>query len=210
MSRKRSGVVALSLDSFLDIVTNVVGVLILAAVVTVLSANDVTIATGATSLREAPRSTSSRILVQCKNERAYFVDEERTSEKLREALVSEPALDASTIPPLLTAVDVGDRNYRVRAENSPPGVTWVYQLREDADGDTIKELEGGRSRLARVLDKLAKESFVYFVVHDDSFEVFRAARDLAQRRGVATGWHPVEGDEPLRLSSAGSLGKRIQ
>ena len=63
-----------------------------------------------------------------------------------------------------------------------------------------------RQRLA----DLGHDGFAYFVVHDDSFEVFRKARDLARERGVAVGWHPVEGRAPLRLAVNGSLGKRIQ
>ncbi len=51
---------------------------------------------------------------------------------------------------------------------------------------------------------------MYFVVHDDSFELFRRARQIVRSRGIATGWHPVEGHAPLRLTASGSLGRRIQ
>lgn len=43
------------------------------------------------------------------------------------------------------------------------------------------------SSFVRALDALGSQSFVYFVVHDDSFATFRVARDLAASRGVAVG-----------------------
>ncbi len=47
---------------------------------------------------------------------------------------------------------------------------------------------------------------MYFVVHDDSFEVFRKARDIARSRGVSVGWHPVEGQGPVRSAPSGAWG----
>ena len=78
----------------------------------------------------------------------------------------------------------------------PNGLAWVYALRSGARGQRATDLERG--------------GFAYFVVHDDSFEVFGKARDILRARGVSVGWHPVEGRSPLRLSAIGSLGKRVQ
>lgn len=208
--RRRDDDAVLSLDSFLDIVTNVVGVLILVAVVTVLSAGDITIATGATALRK-PKNATTRVLVECARGQIFFVDEEANAAKAK-TLVEEwtiGAVEAESVPALFEARDVGDSTHRVRAQQATRGIAWVYQLRDRARGDDIEDLAKGRSDFAKLLDR-ADGSYIYFVVHDDSFDVFREARDLAQARGFATGWHPVEGDTPIRISSIGSLGKRVQ
>ncbi len=213
MSRRRSaGGAAISLDSFLDIVTNVVGVLILIAVVTVLSASDFAVASGATAL-SAPRQSASRIVFECSGDRLYFVDEERNAERVRRLVRREypdEPISGDVVAALLALHDVGDANHRVQAEIHPQGMVWTYALRRGALGEPIDSLGQIATTFQRKLSELGPGGFVYFVVHDDSFEAFRQARDLARARGIATGWHPVEGQAPLRLSGRGSLGKRIQ
>lgn len=209
--RRREDESALSLDSFLDIVTNVVGVLILVAVVTVLSAGDIGVPSGATALA-APRPTASRVLFECTKGQIFFVDEEGNGERIR--LLAQETSKGATISranllDLLREKDVGNTTHRVIAEDVAGAVAWTYQLREGAKGESAKELERRGSAFQR---KLAESGtgFVYFVVHDDSFEVFRRARDVARARGAAVGWHPVEGATPVRLSAIGSLGRRVQ
>lgn len=212
--RRRDDESVLSLDSFLDIVTNVVGVLILVAVVTVLSAGDIAISSGATALR-APRVSASRVLVECARGELFFVDEEANSRRARELIAgrspgdAEP-MSAEVLLGLFDDNDVGDASYRVRAESHERGVAWVYRLRPDARGDTLRDFEKKRADFIERIAELPAGSFVYFVVHDDSFEVFREARELAKSRGIATGWHPVAQGTPIRISSIGSLGKRVQ
>lgn len=204
----------LSLDSFLDIVTNVVGVLILVAVVTVLSAGDIAISSGATSLR-APRVSAARLLVECARGELFFVDEEANSQRARELIAGwssddSEAMSAEVLLGLFNDNDIGDASYRVRAETHEQGVAWVYRLRPDARGDTTRDFEKKRADFIDLVEALPTGSFVYFVVHDDSFDVFREAQGVAKSRGIATGWHPVEGATPIRISSIGSLGKRVQ
>jgi hypothetical protein len=211
--RQRADVVpALSLDSFLDIVTNVVGGLILIAVVTVLSAGDVSVSSGASALA-APQSMSARVLVECADGKLFVVDEERHGKRVRELVAaSDEGPTPEQIVSLLEQKDVGDAVYRMQAEATPQGLAWLYTRRNRAPGETGVELEERSSAYARLLDRVGAEGFVYFVVRDDeeSFDVFRRARDMARARGIAVGWHPVAGDEPLRLSASGSLGKRVQ
>ena len=209
---RAAGGAAVSLDSFLDIVTNVVGVLILIAVVTVLSASDFAVASGATAL-SAPRQSASRIVFECAGDQLFFVDEEGNAERVRELVRREypdEPISSDVVSVLLAMHDVGDANYRMQAEPHPQGVVWTYHRRSRARGEPIDSLGQISSIFQRKLADLDPGGFVYFVVQDDSFEAFRQARDLARARGIATGWHPVEGEAPLRLSARGSLGRRIQ
>jgi hypothetical protein len=212
--RRREVEEVLSLDSFLDIVTNVVGVLILVAVVTVLSAGDITISSGATALRAPPKAAATRILVECARDQAFVVDEEKNAQKVREAVEGWKSddfeLSGEAVATRLEYNDIGDENHRVQAEIGPLGLAWIYKLRARAHGDTVEELEGGDSKLEDAIRDAGPGTYVYFVVQEDSFDVFRAARELARSRGLSTGWHPVEKRTPLRISSVGSLGKRVQ
>jgi hypothetical protein len=200
-----------SLDSFLDIVTNVVGVLVLVAVVTVLSAGNISVPSGATAMA-APRPSATRVLFECSGGEVFFVDEEgngaRVLDEVRHA--SDPRPTRNGLVSLLEAQDVGDATHRVRAEELPRGIAWIYALRPEARGEGVAALERADSAFRSKLAALPRGGFAYFVVHDDSFEIFGKARDMARARGVAVGWHPVEGHAPVRLSAIGSLGRRIQ
>jgi hypothetical protein len=199
-----------SLDSFLDIVTNVVGVLVLVAMVTVLSAGNISVPSGTVAMT-SPAVQASRVLFECAGDEVFVVDEEgngaRVVEEVRKA--GDPSSRENLVG-LLDQRDVGDATHRVRAEVLPNGLAWVYALRSGAHGQRATDLEREGGAFRRRVDGLERGGFAYFVVHDDSFEVFGKARDILRARGVSVGWHPVEGRSPLRLSAIGSLGKRVQ
>jgi len=212
MSKRRgSEEVLFSLDSFLDIVTNVVGVLVLVAIVSVLSAGNISVPSGATAMT-APRPTAERLLFECSGDEVFFVDEEGNGRRVLDAVrrASDNTISRDDLVALLEVRDVGDATHRVRADPLARGLAWVYTLRSDAHGERAADLDRADSAFRKQLAGLERGGFVYFVVHDDSFEIFRKARDIARARGISIGWHPVEGQGPVRLSAVGSLGKRIQ
>jgi hypothetical protein len=202
----------ISLDSMLNIMTIAVGGLILVAVVTVLGVSDVGVSTGAVALA-APRPSAKRVLFEAAGGKLFAVDEDGNATRVRDAVNQRPtdkALTAETVMEILRDDDVGDASHRVLAEPTPGGLAWVYERRETARGDTLADLAAGTGDFAEVLSSLPSDAFVYVVVHDDSFEVLRRVREMVAARGVAMGWHPVEGDAPIRMGSTGSLGKRVQ
>jgi hypothetical protein len=211
--RQREPDATMSLDSFLDIVTNVVGVLILVAVVTVLGAGDVAVSSGASATRNVDAS-APRTLFELSRSELFFVDEERNGDRVKQEVQrthGDRAIGGDELVATLNNADVGDGSHRVRAEQLPSGgLAWVYALRASATGETCADLAAPDSRFRQKLYALPPGGFVYFVVHDDSFELFRCARDLAREAGAEFGWHPVEGKSPLRLSVSGDLGRRIQ
>ena len=209
--RRREDEILFSLDSFLDIVTNVVGVLVLVAMVTTVSAGNISVPAGATAMT-SPGPSAARVLFECVGDQVFVVDETAVGSRVLGA-VARAGVDATSmdnVMALLDSEDVGDDNHRVRAERRGAGLAWVYTLRQEASGDHAADLAEKRSRFQRALACLGAGGFAYSVVHDDAFETFQRARDLARARGVSVGWHPVEGREPLRLATTGSLGRQIQ
>jgi len=212
MRRRRDAhEILFSLDSFLDIVTNVVGVLVLVAMVTVLSAGNISVPSGATAMT-APRPSATRLLFECAGDEVFFVDEEANGRRVLDEVKSQgdQAISRDSLIALLDDHDVGDATHRVRADPLDRGLSWTYMLRPGAHGERAADLDRAESAFRRQLAGLGRGGFAYFIVHDDSFEAFRAAREIARARGVSVGWHPVEGRGPVRLSAVGSLGKRIQ
>jgi hypothetical protein len=212
MSKRRGNEeVLFSLDAFLDIVTNVVGVLVLVAIVTVLSAGNISVPSGATATT-VTRPSATRLLFECAGGQVYFVDEAGNGRRVLEEVkaTGDQAISADKLVALLDEQDVGDTTHRVRADRVDRGVAWVYALRPGARGESVADLEREDSAFRKQIAGLERGGFAYFVVHDDSFEIFGKARELARARGISIGWHPVEGQGPVRLSAVGSLGKRIQ
>jgi hypothetical protein len=211
--RQRDEDPLLSLDSFLDIVTNVVGVLILVAVVTVLGAGDVAISSGAGAMR-AIEPSAPRTLFECRNGEMYFVDEDAHRERVvaeMERVHGGPPTTPGEVIATLESFDIGDGTHRVRARAlAEGGIAWIYELRRGARGESKAAIEDPDSAFQRRLAAAGTGGFVYFVVDENSFELFRRARDLARARGVAVGWLPVAGKDPLELSVNGDLGRRIQ
>jgi hypothetical protein len=208
--RRGNDEILFSLDSFLDIVTNVVGVLVLVAMVTVVSAGKISVPSGATAATAA-KPTATRLLFECSHDEVFFVDEEGNGRRvLEEASHVGAHPSRNVLAEMLEANDVGDATHRVHVDTTERNLSWVYTLRPDARGEGASDLDREGSDFRRRLGGIEGSGFAYFVVHDDSFEVFRKARDLARTRGIAVGWHPVEGHASLRLSANGSLGKRTQ
>jgi hypothetical protein len=210
--RKRPEGELMSLDTFLNICTIAVGGLVLVALVTVLGVGEVSVGSGGVAMA-APAPTATRVLFEAVGGQLYLVDEEGLGKKVREAAANReggPPTTTAAVMAMLLATDVGDARHRITAEESAHGLAWVYERRDDAPGDDLEGLKRGDSELERALASMDADHFAYFVVHEDSFEVFRVARERAAARGVAIGWHPVVAGTPLRLGTGGSLGRRVQ
>ena len=71
-------------------------------------------------------------------------------------------------------------------------------------GEDIKRIENPRSDFHKVLGSLnKKEERIVFLVHEDSFEIFRKAREIALERGFEIGWWPHEKDSITFVSAGG-------
>jgi hypothetical protein len=213
--RRRRDDAALSFDSLLDILSNVVGLMILVAVVTVLNSQDITISLGMPILQDPPAG-AERVLFECHDNRVVFVDEQAIDTSISRCIRAYkkkhgrgPA--SRELPKLFERENLGSSNYRVEAEVDSGATVFVYQLREPDLGETVAELHRPESEYARILGSLdPRKHFVFFIVRDDSFEAFRAARRMARARELATGWHPRPRGEPLRFRPGGAAGDQIQ
>ncbi len=213
MSRRRKGIDQ-SLDSLMDILSNVVGVMVLMAVIIVLNSQNVTLSLGSPILQEPPEN-ARRLLFECRNNRVMLVNLNRLDEavievqkKYREAQGVLPS--ARDLAAYLDQNDVGDQYYRVRLELKN-GANFIYEPRRDGMGATALEIVKEDSPYQRMLDRLDGEtSYLFFVVRPDSFDIFRTARAEATGAGLKVGWDPLRSSEPLRLRTGSNRGGQVQ
>lgn len=77
----------------------------------------------------------------------------------------------------------------------------------EGKGETSADLKLASARFLEILKKHApEERFVYFIVHPDSIEIFKAARALAMEKHFATGWMPLPAEVSLSFVVAGGGG----
>jgi hypothetical protein len=187
------------LDSFLDIVTNVAGVLILVAVVTVLSAGDISMSLGTPILHPAPAGAEP-ILFECKNQRISRLPERELNRQF-DRLKRERGADKVTVDDveqLLSAGILRDAAYRVRLRIVGGTPLILFEPRYPVQGETTAELQAPNSAYRSYLKGLDPEvQYLYFLVREDSFDVFREARKVAAGAGLQVGWHPKQSHEPL-------------
>jgi hypothetical protein len=201
-----SGESSVNLDSFLDIMTCLVGVLVLIIILTGVDASQIK------TLIPTPMGvpTDKRpVFLECRGDRLFEIDvetiNEESSEKLRE-IARQVEGDTQRLMEELAATNlrVGsydvDLTYALLAQfalKPAPGVEG-YEL-----GDI--EQERPDTWLGRILDKLDREEEILtFLVRDDSFDVFRRARNLAWSQGVECTYELLDMRDPIKFGLGGS------
>src|SRR5208282_1604424 len=79
------------------------------------------------------------------------------------------------------------------------------EARPGAIGETISGLEDQTSKFRAILAQLDKsQQYIAFLVRDDSFSMFRKARQVADEAGFDTGWELLGIDEPIKFGEGGT------
>ena len=77
--------------------------------------------------------------------------------------------------------------------------------RVGVSGESTGDLQNASSKYQSVLSVLDKDKqYIAFLVRDDSFDVFRKARQIADGMGLDTGWELLGIDEPIKFGEGGA------
>ncbi|BAC08736.1 hypothetical protein [Thermosynechococcus vestitus] len=213
-SRPRPQVQAPSqnLDSFLDVLTNTVGVMIFVCLFASLTA------AVSPALVRTPIARETRKQVyffECRENRALPLEVDQASEAIDRHLrrvTDNPFAHPRQIQEQLESFRYRTRHYDVRLSLVPQGEKPIlqthFELRDRLGGEFFNTLEKPTSQFRRTLDHLspAQHSLVFFV-RPDSFDCFRAARAIAWRSGFDVGWEPMGEGRPIVFVSGG--GRRV-
>lgn len=205
--RKRSRKVASSgsLDSFLDIVTNSLGLLILVALLSAFSAQGVKISLGTPIMTDADEGQEV-VQFHVVNGRILPVDLKFCEVELTEFFTTA---DQASVAAKYNAGPLANEFHRIELEPGVPGIYGIggsYVLTpvsEDA-GDTVEDLDQEGSAFRTQIEELdAERQWVFFIVSSDSFEQFREFREFVKQQGLVVGWIPYRQGEPLRFVAEG-------
>jgi hypothetical protein len=210
--RHASGI--LELDSLMDILSCLVGVMLFLVIYTVLELGTAAYEAEVPVARGLPPG-SERVIVYAHGGTVRLLDARTPLEALLSGFEIVRYDEAERFVRLANERTPTDAYFRyslifedrVSALGNPLGtIDLLIENRTDVVGDSIHQLDGG-SRYTTSLDRLNPDDvWLAFAVDGESVSVFRKARELAISRGFATGFDPIEADLPLShpLSEGGA------
>ena len=202
-SRSHRGGVALDLDSLMDILSCLVGVMLFLVIYTVLELGSAAYQAEVVVSRERVPG-SERVVVVANDGTVRVLDVRRP---LAELLSGFEIVQAyPEVPVFVEALDrtPGDAHFTYGLEYEPRSTTellgfldLVISERPGVVGDSIQQLGPG-SRYAEALRSLDPEQvWLAFAVDGQSGDVFRRAREMAIASGFATGFDQLSLAFPL-------------
>jgi len=235
MARRRKNEETLALDSLLDILSNVVGVMVLITVITVLNTNNIQIRLGTPKSRDASES-AERIYFEVRGNRINVIDEAEINAVVDDFRVNKNLLNlrAARLATTINRANLQSNHYKIRTVAQEGELVKILEQRDTPTGERIGEFSQPNSAYAEILKTLDPEkNYLFFIVRADSFEAFRAARTMAREfpYGVSfessdptqfpttpptapssemqTGWFPMTVGQPLQFGASG-LGGQVQ
>jgi len=205
MAKKRD--TGISLDSFLDILTCLQGVLMLIIITTGIDAAQTKVMV-ATPIELA--GDERPIFIECRNNELFLVPlaEARQAIQAKQLEIMKAKRESSDMVDMLQAVgsadlDIGD--YEVDFTRYLSGQIALMPKKDEAGKDLVKgyridnaELENENTWFGGILFNMDPEDErLNFLVRDDSFEVFKMARFLAWTKKVKVTYSLVPKNEPL-------------
>ena len=213
-----------NLDSFLDILTNTVGVLMFISLFITLISIEVS------DIIHTPlvaKTDKQPYFLEVRNNKITPIEDREINRQVDQFMNALPTCPLPQIPETFSA-DIyqyylqelqvyeacrkqilirlkGFRgetdHYRVRFIDAN---ALIYEPFDDDSGEDIEELSLTDSDFQRLLDNLSqRNNYLAFVVRPNSFPAFRAARKLAAKRGFDVGWEPQETNVPIVFGSGG-------
>jgi hypothetical protein len=203
--RKRRGEPELLIVSFCDIVTITTAALFFCLIVTVEEAVKVPI------FRPTPLAkTSSKqgFFFECRTNQLFFIDKAGLDVQVEELMSKlNPGVRSGDLESFSKAIqgqDVGDPYYKVDPRYLLVGQMGL-EARPGVSGESAVDLENPNSKYREILSRLDKDKqYIAFLVRDDSFNVFRKARQVADNLGLDTGWELLGIDEPIKFGAGGT------
>jgi len=211
-----------NLDSFLDILTNTVGVLMFISLFITL------VAVQSSTIVRTPlaKETDKQVnFFEISGNRVIYLDNKSVSQQIQEFMGNlQICTEPSYISGMLDSYIDEIRNYQICVQNKVQelkqfraktqnyeielvdlkSLSWRYNPKSSNDGESGIELNRSNSEYRNILSKLeTDQDYVAFLVRPDSFATFRQAREIAWKAGFDVGWEPQTPETPIVFGSGG-------
>lgn len=212
--RRRHDAGVLDLDSLMDILSCLVGVMLFLVIYTVLELGMATYDAEVPVAYGMPPG-SERVVVYASHGTVRLLDARAPLEALLSGFEIVRYDEAERFVRQANERAPTDRHFRyslvyedrVSALGDPMGaLDLLIEGREGMVGDSIHQLDEASEYATRLSALNPEEVWLAFAVDEESVAVFRRARELAIARGFATGFDPVDAELPVThtLSQGGA------
>ena len=225
-ARRKNTVPSQNLDSFLDILTNTVGVLMFISLFVTL------IAVEADSIIQTPLASETKKtprFFEIRDNKLTYIDDEKVGEEIEQLIGNLPSCNqpdfsiddngpgsqeyirrmadyrscvqsrSGRLVNFKTTTDY----YNVKMINAAT-FSLLYEPIPTQEGEDKDQIELDNSVFNEVLAKLnPNEDYLAFIVRPDGFSAFRTARKLAWAQGFEVGWEPHKEELPITFGSGG-------
>lgn len=205
MARRSKGA-DINLDSFLDIMTCLVGVLVLVLILTGIDAGQIKV------LIPTPmehKTDMNPIYIECRDNEMFVVSIRELQALTRDALVDigrNAGGDEIEMLQLLEDTEVGDENYKVDLTYTLLGQCAIQAV-EGTRGYALEDVQAETEQdwFGKILTSLDRETeMLTFLVRDDSFGVFKRARHIAWKWKVEVSYQLLDVDDVVKFGLGGS------
>lgn len=152
--------------------------------------------------RPAPKGWT-QLLVLCKNERVFELDyvkyqklaqkkiERNRRLQVKEDDVNTGGFDEEKVIAFFDRDVVRNPDFKITIKTYYKNIPYIMFNPRDKGGDTVESVVKSGSKFQRLVAKAkSQKKYLRFLVYDDSFEVYLAARTIAQDRNLPAGWTP--------------------
>jgi hypothetical protein len=223
--RRKNAAPSQNLDSFLDVMTNTVGVLMFVSVFVSLIAveSDAIIQTPlASETKKIPR------FFEIREGNLTYIDDQKVGSEMEKLIGNLPSCNqpnssyGSSPSSQQYLNDVSDYrscvqsrtgrlvNFKTETDyyyvtmTNPATFSLLYEPIPTKVGENKDQLAQKKSVFNGVLQKLnPNKEYLAFIVRPDSFAAFRAARKQAWAEGFEVGWEPHPDELPITFGSGG-------
>lgn len=159
-------------------------------------------------IARAPSGSEKQpIFFECRNDQIFNVDKVGLDEQVAKVLSSlTPGMksgDPNAFIKTISSNEIGNAYYKV----SPSyllAMIMALEPKPGVRGDDSGSLSEASSNFQQWLRRLnAANHYLLFLVRDDSFIVFRHAREIAEKVGFDVGWELLDRGEPIKFGTGG-------
>jgi hypothetical protein len=206
MPKIRRGDPELLLVSFCDIVTITTAAMFLAMIIVIDQSSRVPTVRPMPMLRS---TTNSAVYFECRAGHVFPIFRDKLAEafksegrKVAAANLRQAGGDIQAVGEIMK-LDIGDEYYRLDSHYLMLGIMALVP-REGVLGTSVEELlESPSNDFRKIVNAMDKDAqYCAFLVRDDSFEVFRRARELVSTKNFTAGWELLDHGEPITFSGA--------
>ena len=154
-------------------------------------------------------SDKQPMLFECRSEQVFFVDHVGLREKIAQIFSALPPGmrrgDPTGFVNAINTNEVENEYYKVEPHYLAARIL-ALEPKPAGRGDDKITLQDPNSKFQKYLLKLdSKNKHLVFLLRNDSFNIFREAREIAMKTGVDVEFQMLDGNEPIKFMTLGPL-----